>query len=113
VLQEIINQPGWAPGNALVILFSGTTGKRVAEAYEDDAAGAAVLHIEYNNGNTTLLRLIPSSTPTTVVESPTPSSTPVVTSTETLPAPTWTLLPTETLPWLPTETPTIPPTAQP
>ncbi len=118
VIQEIINQPGWAAGNALVILLSGTTGKRVAEAYEDDAMGAPVLHIEYNIGNAAWLRIVPTSTVTTIVASPTAivptlTSTTVVIPTETLPVPTLTAQPTETLIWLPTETPTTVPPSQP
>ncbi|MBN1673930.1 MAG: lamin tail domain-containing protein, partial [Kiritimatiellae bacterium] len=46
VIQEIVNRSGWASGNALVLLVSGS-GKRVAEAYEGDSAGAALLHVEY------------------------------------------------------------------
>ncbi len=37
---------GWASSNSLVILISGT-GKRVAEAYNGDKAGAPLLHVEY------------------------------------------------------------------
>ncbi len=48
IIQEIINQPGWATGNSLVVIISGT-GKRVAEAYEVDPAGAPLLHIEYTS----------------------------------------------------------------
>jgi hypothetical protein len=118
VIQEIINQPGWAPGNALVILLSGSTGKRVAEAYEDDAMGAAILHIEYSNGSASFLRVMPTSTMTTIVESPTAiaptlTNTPVDTPTATLPLPSSTTQPTETPIWLPTETPTTIPSSQP
>ncbi len=119
VVQEIINNPGWAAGNALVILLSGTTGRRVAEAYEDDAMGAAILHIEYNIGNTSWLRLVPTSTLTTIVESSptaivsTLTNTPMVTPTVTLPLPTLTVQPSETLIWLPTDTPTTLPPSKP
>ncbi|MEW6405941.1 MAG: right-handed parallel beta-helix repeat-containing protein [Chloroflexota bacterium] len=60
IIQEIINQNGWTSGNSLVILITGN-GKRVAEAYEGDGAGAALLHIEYST-STTLSG--PSVTPT-------------------------------------------------
>jgi hypothetical protein len=118
VIQEIISQPGWASGNALVILFSGTTGKRVAEAYEDDSMGAALLHIEYNVGNTAWLRIVRTPTATVIVESPTAivptlTNTAVVTPTVTLSLPTLTTQPTETLILLPTETPTSPPPSEP
>jgi hypothetical protein len=51
VIQEIINQPGWSPGNSVVIIISGTSGHRVAKAFEDDPSGAALLHIEYSFSN--------------------------------------------------------------
>ena len=51
VIQEIINQPGWSVGNSVVIIISGTTGHRVAKAFEDDPSGAALLHIEYSVSN--------------------------------------------------------------
>jgi hypothetical protein len=46
VIQEVVNRPGWASGNSLVILISGT-GKRVAESFNGDKTGAALLHVEY------------------------------------------------------------------
>ena len=46
VIQEIVGRPGWASGNSLVIIVTGT-GKRVAVAYNGEAAGAPLLHIEY------------------------------------------------------------------
>ena len=49
VIQEIVDRPGWADGNALVLLISGT-GERVAESYNGDQAGAPLLHIEYLTG---------------------------------------------------------------
>jgi hypothetical protein len=49
VIQEIVGRPGWAPGNALVLIITGT-GKRVAESYEGDPGGAALLHVEYSLG---------------------------------------------------------------
>jgi hypothetical protein len=115
VIQEIISQPGWAAGNALVVLISGTTGKRVAEAYEDDPIGAAVLHIEYSNENVSLLRTLPTSTVTAIMESPTLSALPTLTNTPPVTStfPTWSTQPTETLIWLPTETSTPPPPSQP
>jgi len=48
VIQEIVNRPGWASGNALALIISGMdTRKRVAESYEGRPAGAPLLHIEY------------------------------------------------------------------
>ncbi len=50
VVQEIVNRSGWASGNALAVLLTGT-GTRTAEAYESGAASAPVLHIEYSSGS--------------------------------------------------------------
>jgi len=46
VIQEVINRPGWASGNALTIVLTGT-GHRVAVAYEGNSAQAARLVVEY------------------------------------------------------------------
>ena len=46
MIQEIINRPGWARDNALVLIISGT-GKRTAESYDGDSSGAPLLHVEY------------------------------------------------------------------
>jgi hypothetical protein len=46
IIQQIVDQPGWAGGNALVLVFKGS-GHRTAESFEGQAAGAALLHIEY------------------------------------------------------------------
>jgi len=51
ILQEILNQAGWASGNALVLAFrddpaSPSTGIRCADAYEDSTTTCPVLHIE-------------------------------------------------------------------
>jgi hypothetical protein len=46
VIQEIVNRPGWVPGNSLVLIITGG-GHREAETFEGDAAGAALLHVEH------------------------------------------------------------------
>ena len=46
IIDEIINAPGWARGNSLVLLINGS-GERTAEAEDGDADDAAVLHIDY------------------------------------------------------------------
>ncbi len=47
VLTEIFSPAnGWAPGNALVLIITGS-GKQVAKSFETGAANAPVLHIEY------------------------------------------------------------------
>jgi len=45
VVQEIVNRPGWASGNALAIIVTGT-GRRVAESYNGVPAAAPLLHVE-------------------------------------------------------------------
>ena len=49
VVQEIVSRPGWASGNALAIIITGT-GHRTAESYEGKAAAAPLLHLEYTSG---------------------------------------------------------------
>ena len=51
VISEVVRRPGWAPGNAIAIIATGT-GHRVAKAYESDAAGAPVLHVEWIEAGT-------------------------------------------------------------
>jgi fibronectin type 3 domain-containing protein len=46
VLQEIVDRPGWAGGNALVLMVTGS-GERTTESVDGGAARAPVLHIEY------------------------------------------------------------------
>jgi hypothetical protein len=46
IVQEIVNRPGWAIENSLVVIITGT-GRRVAESYDGHAPGAPLLHLEY------------------------------------------------------------------
>jgi len=46
VIQEIVDRGGWAGGNSLVIIISGT-GERVAESYDGASSAAPLLHVEY------------------------------------------------------------------
>ncbi len=46
IVQELVNRTGWASGNAMVVIVSGT-GRRVAEPFEGGAALAPRLHVEY------------------------------------------------------------------
>ncbi|MEN8182729.1 MAG: putative metal-binding motif-containing protein, partial [Myxococcota bacterium] len=46
VVQEIVDRPGWSPGNAMAFVVSGS-GQRAALAYDAAAGGAAVLEMEY------------------------------------------------------------------
>jgi hypothetical protein len=47
LIQEIVSRPGWASGNSLALIFSGS-GERVAESFDGDQAGAPLLHVEYS-----------------------------------------------------------------
>jgi cysteine-rich repeat protein len=46
IVQEIVDRPGWASGNAVAFIFTGS-GVRTAESYEGLAAGAPLLHVAY------------------------------------------------------------------
>jgi hypothetical protein len=48
IVQEIINQSNWNSGNSLVIIVTGTTGKRIAKSFEGDSSGAPLLHVEFS-----------------------------------------------------------------
>lgn len=87
VIQEVVNRPGWASGNAIAIIITGTDpDKRVATAYDDYSWGAPYLHIEYT---------LPTPTSTPTPGGPTNTPTNTATSTKT-PTPTVTLTPTKT-----------------
>ena len=45
-LQQVFSRTGWASGNAVVLLITGT-GTRTATAFDKSAANAPVLHVEY------------------------------------------------------------------
>jgi hypothetical protein len=47
IIQEVVNRTGWVPGNSIVLVVTGS-GVRWAESYDGDQAGAALLHIEYD-----------------------------------------------------------------
>jgi hypothetical protein len=46
VVQEIVNRPGWLSGNSLAIIITGV-GRRTAESFDGDAAGAALLEVTF------------------------------------------------------------------
>ena len=50
LVQSIINNPGWASGNALGFVITGT-GTRTAESYNGERAAAPLLHVEYYEGD--------------------------------------------------------------
>jgi hypothetical protein len=47
IIQEIVDRSGWAPGNSIVLIVTGS-GTRWAESYNGDQSGAPLLHIEYD-----------------------------------------------------------------
>ncbi|MCP5016448.1 MAG: hypothetical protein GY938_14470 [Ketobacter sp.] len=49
LVQAVVNTPGWAAGNAMGFVVSGT-GTRTAESYNGEQAAAPTLHIEYYEG---------------------------------------------------------------
>jgi hypothetical protein len=84
VVQEIVDRPGWASGNALVLVVTGS-GERVAESYDGVAAGAPLLHVEYGTAGTTTTTQPPttSTTPsTTTTQPPVTTTTPSTTTTQ-------------------------------
>ncbi|MHC4353857.1 MAG: LamG domain-containing protein [Planctomycetota bacterium] len=48
VIQEITDRPGWSAGNSMVLIITGS-GENTAEAFNGEAASAALLHIEYSS----------------------------------------------------------------
>ena len=110
VIQEVVNRPGWASGNALAIIITGTANsKRIAKSYDKDVYGAPYLHIEYTLPATPTPTYTPTSTATntpTATATFTPTLTPTQTPTETPTATaTPTFTPTLTPPFTPTPTP--------
>ena len=65
VLQTVVARPGWASGNALAIIVTGT-GHRVAHAFEWGTTGRAKLHVEFTGegaASPTLTSFTPTSGP--------------------------------------------------
>lgn len=50
VVQEVVSRPGWASGNALAFVVTGS-GHRTAEPFEGGSARAPLLHVEYSTGD--------------------------------------------------------------
>ncbi len=48
VIQEVVNRGGWARGNALVVIVSGS-GRRTAESFDGDKGRAPLLHVDYTS----------------------------------------------------------------
>jgi RHS repeat-associated protein len=113
VLQQVVDRPGWAPGNAVAFILTGT-GKRVAESYEGEFWGAPYLLVEYSVSAPTPTPTPTSSSTPTATNTPTSTFTPIDTATQTstplfTPTPTYTATATQT----PTLTPTAPATLTP
>ena len=47
IIQEIVDRTDWSPGNAIVIVITGS-GRRTAESYNGSPAAAPLLHVEYD-----------------------------------------------------------------
>ncbi len=67
VIQEIVDRPGWASGNSLAIIITGT-GHRTAESYNGDPSGAPLLHVEYEIGLSNIAPQFTSTPVTTASE---------------------------------------------
>jgi uncharacterized protein YjiK len=50
IVQEIVDRPGWASSNSLVLLVTGS-GRRVAVAYNQIPTAAPLLHVEWASNN--------------------------------------------------------------
>ncbi|MCI0637044.1 MAG: hypothetical protein L0206_24475, partial [Actinobacteria bacterium] len=50
IVQELVNRPGWASGNSLVLVVTGA-GERVGVAYNQNPAVAPLLHVEWGAGS--------------------------------------------------------------
>jgi len=46
IIQEIVDRPGWSPGNSLALVITGT-GKRTAKSYNGSAAIAPQLRVQF------------------------------------------------------------------
>ncbi len=60
IIQEIVHGPGWASGNSLVIIITGT-GERVAESYDGDSGAAPLLHVNYSTEPVASVDVSPTS----------------------------------------------------
>lgn len=50
IVQEIVDRPGWTPGNAMAFMIEGG-GRRTAVSYDGDSAAAPLLHVNYFDGS--------------------------------------------------------------
>ena len=121
IVQEIVDQPGWASGNSLALVMQGTGsawGSKHATTYEVSASEAARLVITYDTGSggAALLSAPIAPDPTEETSTPDPTATPAPEVTEEptleppISTPEVTPDPTETL--TPAPPPNSPPTAE-
>jgi hypothetical protein len=61
-IQAVVDRPQWRSGNALALIVTGG-GHRTASSYENDRAGAPLLHVEYVAGPVALEQPTASATP--------------------------------------------------
>jgi len=52
IIQEIVDRPGWVPGNSMAFIFDPVADERDAESFDGDPARVALLHIEFISLNT-------------------------------------------------------------
>ena len=50
IIQQIVDRENWISGNSMAMIITGS-GWRVAESYDGDPNGAALLHVEYTIGH--------------------------------------------------------------
>ncbi len=53
VIQELVDRPGWSPGNSLALIITGS-GENTAEAFEGEADAAPLLHVEFSAASAAL-----------------------------------------------------------
>jgi len=111
IIQEIVNRPGWAGGNSMAIIITGT-GHRTARAYDGEPAGAPLLHVEYGTATPTATSTSTATHTPTSTNTPGPTNTSTATATHT-PTSTATHTATVTNTPGPTDTPTVTPTNTP
>ena len=53
IVQEIVDRPNWAPGNAMAFIVesNGGLGRRTAVSYDQNSGFAPLLHVTYNDGS--------------------------------------------------------------
>ena len=54
ILQEVLDEPGWTPGNSVNFFIQGSQGTRESESYEGSPRGAAKLVVHYRADNAVL-----------------------------------------------------------